>query len=92
MNKWAVALLAVLILPASYFLGCYGSDSDGDGDGDTDTDADGDGDGDSDGDSDGDGDPGWASCEVTSDCLLTAAGCCAPCGQPELDDMDAVEL
>jgi hypothetical protein len=74
------------------------ADGDGDGDADTDTDSDGDVDGDADGDADADADsdtdadayPDWSACAVTSDCQLRSSGCCAPCGMPELEDMDGV--
>ncbi len=32
----------------------------------------------------------WARCAVNSDCVLRADSCCAPCGAPGLDDVDAV--
>jgi hypothetical protein len=32
----------------------------------------------------------WSACEVTSDCVLAAAGCCDACGRPALADVDAV--
>jgi len=34
--------------------------------------------------------PGWAACEVNSECVLSAAGCCDACGEPTLDDVDAI--
>ena len=34
----------------------------------------------------------WAACTVPSECTLAANGCCAPCGAPELIDVDGVAI
>lgn len=33
---------------------------------------------------------GWDKCKVSGECTLQVKGCCAPCGMPGINDMDAV--
>jgi hypothetical protein len=43
------------------------------------------------GTSDGSGKPAdWGRCVTNSDCVLASSGCCDACGEPALDDVDAV--
>lgn len=34
----------------------------------------------------------WSSCSMTSECGLASAGCCASCGSPTLDQLDAINV
>jgi hypothetical protein len=50
------------------------------------------GSGGSDAGSDGgsDGAPAWSTCDGPGTCTLAGVGCCAPCGKPTIDDVEAV--